>query len=519
MRRIRIAALAVCALAVAAPSAHGAARLVVKGHGFGHGIGMSQYGAMGFAQHGTGYRDILGHYYEATSVVKLADPPDAIRVLLQSGRSVRVSGVVSGGPSGRKLSASASYSADAVGGRVALYAASGRRLGTYASPLRLAAPRGGSFRLKGGAANGLANGRYRGVLEVRANGSSVQAINAVGVEDYVRGVVSAESPPSWPAEALKAQAVAARSYAVTTDAGSASDGFTQYADTRSQMYKGVAAEFPSTDAAVAATDDEVVAQNGKAVTTFFFSTSGGHTENVEDSFIGALPKSWLKGVDDPYDSVSPRHNWGPFTYSQGTVQAKLGRLVRGSFRGITVLERGASPRIVRAEVNGTNGVTQVTGPQLRTAFGLYDTWASFTYISAKSKVTSSDEGGDEAKSKSNGGGGASSTAPGTTSAPADTTGGASGDGSGDGTTGGQVASASASAARRVLPAPRRSLSGTFTVARGTTLAVQRRGTRGGWVTVGLARVGKGGAYRASLPGAGTYRVALGDVVGPAVRVH
>jgi stage II sporulation protein D len=516
MRRIPALAAFVAlasALAVAgAPAAQGAARLVVKGHGYGHGIGMSQYGAYGFAEHGTGYRDILGHYYEQTNVVKLADGPDAIRVLLQSGRSVRVSGVVAAGPSGRKLSASSSYSADAVGGRIALYAASGRRLGTYASPLRLAAPKGGSFRLKGGAANGTANGRYRGALEVRANGSSVQAINAVGLEDYVRGVVSAESPPSWPAEALKAQAVAARSYAVTTDAGSASDGFTQYADTRSQMYKGVAAEFPSTDAAVAATDDEVVAQSGKAVTTFFFSTSGGHTENIEDSFIGSLPKTWLKGVDDPYDSISPRHNWGPFTFSQAQVQAKLKRLVRGSFRGITVLERGASPRIVRAEVNGTNGVTQVTGPQLRTAFGLYDTWATFTYISSKSKVTSSDDGSAKTKASSPS---SSTTAPATTTAPASANGGASGDAGGDGTTGGQIASA----ARSVLPSrSRRSLSGTFTVARGTELTVQRRGARG-WVTVGLARVGARGAYTASLPGAGVYRVARGDVAGPAVRVR
>ncbi|HET6508672.1 MAG TPA: SpoIID/LytB domain-containing protein [Baekduia sp.] len=506
MRRIATVSLTALTAALAvAPGAHAAARLVVKGHGFGHGIGMSQYGAMGYAQHGAGYRDILGHYYEDTAVVKLADPPDAVRVLLQSGRSVGVTGVVAAGP--KKLSARSSYSARVSGGRVALYGATGRRIGTYASPLRLAAPAGGAFTLKGGAANGLANGRYRGALEVRANGSSVQAINAVGLEDYVRGVVSAESPPSWPAEALKAQAVAARSYAVTTDAGSATDGFTQYADTRSQMYKGVAAELPSTDAAVAATDDEVVAQNGKAVTTYFFSTSGGHTENVEDSFIGALPRTWLRGVDDPYDSVSPRHDWGPFTYSQSKVQAKLKGLVRGSFRGITVLQRGASPRIVRAEVNGTGGVTQVTGPQLRQRFGLYDTWATFTYISSNSKVTSSDDdgsGGSGTKTKS------TTTAPASTTVPASTGNGGATAGTGIDATGGQAA-----AIARV-PAPR--LTGTFTVERGKRLSVQRRDGRG-WRTVGHARVGRAGRYAATLPGPGTYRVTLGDLVGPSVNVR
>ncbi|MCW2985534.1 MAG: SpoIID/LytB protein, partial [Conexibacter sp.] len=357
MRRIAAtAALAAAAAAalVAAPGADAAGRLVVKGHGYGHGIGMSQYGALGFAQHGASYRDILGHYYEQTSVVGLTSEPD-VRVLLQSGRRAVVSGVVAGGS--RKLKATSTYSVRAAsGGRVALYSASGRRLGTYAAPLRLAAPKAGWLTLRGPAANGTRDGRYRGALEIRPGGGGVQAVDAVDLEDYVRGVVSAESPSTWPAEALKAQAVAARSYALTTNVGSATDGIDQYADTRSQMYKGVAAEFATTDAAVAATAGQVVGQNGRPVTTYFFSTSGGHTENVEDSFIGALPQTWLKGVDDPYDSVSPRHSWGPFTFSQARVQAKLKGLVRGSFRGITVLQRGSSPRIVRAEVDGTNGV-------------------------------------------------------------------------------------------------------------------------------------------------------------------
>jgi stage II sporulation protein D len=432
MRRIAASLSLTLAAALAlAPGAPAAGRLVVKGHGFGHGIGMSQYGALGYAQHGSSYRDILGHYYEQTNVVPLADPPD-VRVLLQTTRRVVVSGVVAAGS--RKLKATSSYSVGASGGRVSLYAASGRRLGTYAAPLRLSAPKAGAFRLRGAAANGTRNGRYRGALELRVVGSRVEAINALNLEDYVRGVVSAESPSTWPAEALKAQAVAARTYAVTTNVGTTTDGIDQYADTRSQMYKGVAAEFPSTDAAVAATNDEVVAQDGKPVTTYFFSTSGGHTENIEDSFIGALPRTWLKGVDDPFDSVSPRHNWGPFTFSQASVQAKLKGLIRGSFRGITVLERGASPRIVRAEVDGTNGVTQVTGPQLRTRLGLFDTWASFTYISGTKKQSSDEDGGGDGDTPADVP--ASTTAPGATTSP--TSGGATPPPAAD-ATGGQVA--------------------------------------------------------------------------------
>jgi stage II sporulation protein D len=471
--------LAVLAALALAPGASAASHLVIKGHGYGHGIGMSQYGALGYAQHGTSYRDILGHYYEQTDVVPLSSPPD-VRVLLQTTRRATVSGVVAAGA--RKLKATSTYSVGASGGRVALYSASGRRLGTYAAPLRLAAPSDGAFTLRGTAANGTRNGAYRGALEVRVAGSGVQAINALDLEDYVRGVVSAESPASWPAEALKAQAVAARTYAVTTNVGSTTDGIDQYADTRSQMYKGVAAELPSTDAAVAATKGQVVAQNGTPVVTYFFSTSGGHTENVEDSFIGSLPRAWLKGVDDPFDSVSPRHSWGPFTYSQASVQSKLKGLVRGSFRGITVLERGSSPRIVRAEVDGTNGVTQVTGPQLRSRFGLFDTWASFTYISSDAKKKPSDDSD------------ASTTAPASTTIPAATTAPSSGGTTPPvtDTTGGQAASVA-----RIASIAPSVLTGTIHPAkRGRRLAVQRR-DGSAWRTVRTVHVGAGGSYHAT----------------------
>ena len=170
---------------------------------------------------------------------------------------------------------------------------------------------GGALLLNGTSVPGVRDGRYRGAFEFRPPGAASTAINAVGLEDYVRGVVSAESPSAWPAETLKAQAVAARTYAITSRAGSISDGFDQYADTRSQMYKGVAAEMASTNAAVSATAGQVVTYAGQPVTTYFFSTSGGHTESVENSFVGSAPKPWLKGVDDPYDDLSPRHRWKP----------------------------------------------------------------------------------------------------------------------------------------------------------------------------------------------------------------
>src|SRR5215216_2269006 len=136
--------------------------------------------------------------------------------------------------------------------------------------------------------------------------SGVDAVNHVALDQYLQGVVPDESPPSWPLEALKAQAVAARTYAVATMKPGAS--FDLYPDTRSQVYGGVAAEEPSTNQAVAETRGEVVTFEGRPVVTFFFSTSGGRTEDVENTPLGNQPQPWLKSVDDPYDVASPRQD-------------------------------------------------------------------------------------------------------------------------------------------------------------------------------------------------------------------
>ena len=113
---------------------------------------------------------------------------------------------------------------------------------------------------------------------------------------------------------------------------------------------------------------------GEVALTYFFSTSGGQTENVENVFRGSDPKPWLRGVRDPYDALSPYHRWGPYTWSRKAVQRKLGRLVSGRFRGIDVLQRGVSPRVVRARVRGSRGSRIVSGSQLRAALGLRDNW-------------------------------------------------------------------------------------------------------------------------------------------------
>jgi stage II sporulation protein D len=477
MRKLGLA-FAAAFLAVV-PAAHAATKLTITGAGFGHGVGMSQYGAYGYSLKLKDYPSILGHYYTGTTLGQLDSNPE-VKVLLQGGKkAVSFTGAVAAGD--LKLDIARTYTVRRGDAGLVLRDATGAAVGTTPGPLRVEAAVGEALRLSGTSVPGVRDGLYRGSLLISASGSSMTVVNALDLEDYVRGVISAESPSAWPAEALKAQAVAARTYAITTDAGGGA--FDQYADTRSQVYRGVAAETANTDAAVSATKGQVVTYGGQPVTTYFFSTSGGETEDVQNSFVGSEPKPWLKAVEDPFDNVSPRHRWGPFRYTATQVQSKLRRYVRGRFKRIKVVQRGVSPRVVRAQVVGTGGTTSVTGPQLRSAFGLYDTWAYFTSVTSKASKSK------KAKKKAQ------------PSSPA-------GDPSGGVSPGVRAAA---------LKAPR--IEGTIAPARtGRWVRVQRRlGSR--WVTAADTTVLRGGRYSVAVPAPGVYRVVYGTAVGPDVRVN
>jgi len=375
MRPATILLATVLSLVASAP-AHAASRLIVRGGGFGHGIGMSQYGMLGFAQHGKDHAFILNHYYTGTRLAGLTRPRQ-VRVLLQSAARISFSGAA-GVAGGQRLDPATTYRATrGLSGRITLRSASGDLVGTFRSRLTVTGSPA-AIRLLGRSANATSGGRYRGDVQIRASSlGGLNAINRADLEDYVRGVVAGESPASWPAEALRAQAVAARTYAITTSKGGA--GYDQYADTRSQVYDGIAGERASTNAAVAATRGEVVTYRGRPVVTYYFSSSGGRTENIENAFVGARPRPWLKSVDDPYDTVSPHHTW-VLRLSLAEAQRRLGGLVRGRLRRIRVLGRGRSPRVVRAQVIGSRGRRRTTGPVLQARLGLLATWARFTVI-------------------------------------------------------------------------------------------------------------------------------------------
>ncbi len=480
--------LAALLAALAATPAHGASRLVVRGAGFGHGVGMSQYGAYGFAEQGRDHAFILRHYYSGTEIGKL-DGPGQARVLIKTaGRIVvrnarRVAG-------GRRLSSRRRYTATrGLSGTVTLRSASGRSLGRYRSPLTIVGASGG-IQVLGSSGNAVTDGRYRGELQIRSSSiGGLAAINALSLDDYIRGVVAGEMPSRWPQEALRAQAVAARTYALATRKDGA--GFDQYSDTRSQVYNGMSGETAATDKAVAATSGEVVSYKGKPIPTYYFSTSGGRTEDVENSFLGAEPAPYLKSVDDPYDTASPRHRWTR-RMSLRSAQRRLGSLVRGRLVRIRVLRRGSSPRVVRAQVVGSRGKRSVSGPTLRTKLGLYDTWARFTVITATAKRTDGNTPRQPASPASPSGG----TAPGLARSAA-----AGGSSGASGPVVGTIRG-------RVDPV----------ISNRGAVTVQRRiGRR--WKTRFDVALEARGRYTAQIGRPGRYRVLYGDDVGPSVTVR
>ena len=368
--RAAAAGLSILAALVLAGPASAASTLYIRGGGNGHGIGMSQYGTYGYALHGWSYKDILAHYYTGTQL-GTTNPNQTVRVLLGGG-SAAFAGATQAG--GKHLDPSLTYDVvPLANGQLALInQTTHKRVGKFNAPLTATGPAPLSLAGLGG---------YRGSLEFRPNGSGgVYTINVVGLDDYVRGVIAAEMPSTWGPQALETQAVAARTYAITTDVSGTF--YNLYPDTRSQMYRGVSAETPATDAAVAATSGQIVTYNGAPVVTYFSSSSGGHTENIEDAWPGASASPWLRGVDDPYDGAGgdPYHRWTR-QLSVNAAAKQLGRLVKGKLVGIRVTQHGVSPRIMAAQVIGTKGSTTVTGAQLQSAFGLLSTWASFTTIS------------------------------------------------------------------------------------------------------------------------------------------
>ena len=479
MRKLVLALVAALLLA-AAPAAQAAAtKLTITGAGFGHGIGMSQYGTYGYSLHLKTYDYILGHYYSGTTLGALDANPE-VRVLLQGSRkSISFSGGLNAGD--QKLDPAQTYTVRRSAAGLDLRDATGKSVGTVAGTLRVDAPVG----------QAAAPERHLGARRARRPVPRLAAHQRLGLRPRRRQRARPRG--------LRARRGQRREPVGVADRGAQGPGRGR-AHVRDHLPRRRRASSTSTPTrarrSIAASPPrrptptrpcrpppgQVVTFGGQPVTTYFFSTSGGETEDVENSFVGSQPKPWLKAVDDPFDSVSPKHRWGPFRFTAAQVQRKLHRYLQGRFKRIKVLQRGVSPRVVRAQVVGTGGVTNVTGPQLRSAFGLFDTWAFFTSVTSKASKP-------KPKKK-----------PAATPATPAT----------------RPAASRRSRARP--PRTRRASRARSRPARvGRWVRVERReGTR--WVAATDARVLRGGRYSVAVPGPGVYRVVYGQAVGPSVRV-
>jgi stage II sporulation protein D len=374
MRALLIAVLSAALAALAATPAR--ADLVLDGHGWGHGIGLSQYGAYGYALlEGRDHAWILGHYYSGTSLARTGT--GNVRVLLRRTRTPKVCGATRlRDARGRRLRLSDAriYKLSALsGGRLRVVdTRNGRTRGRVVAPVTITG--GSSWCLRGAADNGVRDGAYRGSAVIRPDGRALLVVNRLGMESYLRGVVPSEMPASWPAEALEAQAVIARSYALR--GLRPASPYDVYADVRSQVYGGLAREVPAATAAVTATRAQVVTAGGAVAQTFFFSTSGGRTAGNEEIW-GGTPISYLRSVDDPHDDLSPYHDWTA-RFSDATAGRKLKSLRVGKLESLEVTGRTASGRAATVDVTGKDATVSVTAGRIQSLLGLRSTWFDVT---------------------------------------------------------------------------------------------------------------------------------------------
>jgi stage II sporulation protein D len=364
------------------------------GRGWGHGVGMSQYGARGRALAGQDAATILAHYYQGTTL-GTKDPTTNVRVLLLDkfsatavkpliahgrGGAWSIDGVAMAFPANAKLTLWPA-SAGSTTYNVRVVSSGGAQL--------YAAQRSGTVKLvPGGAASLLqldskpsSYDTYRGSLRIVLT-ATVRVINDVGLDAYLRGVVPAEMPASWPAEALRPQAIAARSYAVYR-LHPLTGAFDVYDDTRSQVYRGQEVEAAASDAAIAATPGSVLKSGSAVANALFHSTGGGATENNEFVFVSssgkivAGPVSYLRGSADrapdgtSYDAAAPFATWKTGAYSRSQLDAIFNadsRTAAGTGIRYDLSRRGVSGRLISVTLTGSLGSKTVSGDVFRAAF-------------------------------------------------------------------------------------------------------------------------------------------------------
>jgi stage II sporulation protein D len=366
------------------------------GRGYGHGVGMSQYGARGRALAGQDAATILTHYYPGATL-GATDPNQPVRILVLSkfkstaavplrlygrGAPWTIDGIDGTFPQ------DASLQVTKVGTGLRIVVAD--RIGT----VLLDRATGGILLVRPGVAM---TGRiqvwskpgvydaYRGVLRLRVSGTGVDVVNETTLDLYLLGVVPAEMSPTWPTEALRAQAIAARSYAARR-LHPATGTFDLYDDTRTQVYRGSVGEKPGSSAAVADTAGQILMSGAAIVEALFHSDDGGATENNENVFVSssggvyARPVPYLRGSPDrapdgaSFDAGAPRATWQTASYTLdqlSTVFASDARTNVGALIALDLTNRGVSGRLIGVTLTGSVGTKIVSGEIFRYVFNTY----------------------------------------------------------------------------------------------------------------------------------------------------
>lgn len=220
--------------------------------------------------------------------------------------------------------------------------------------------------------------RYRGALELRHKSGGLTAVNIVPVDDYLQSTVPEEMPTDWPAEALKAQSVAARSFSLASRGRHAGEGYDLCTTTHCQLYTGTAAEKTASTAAVRATRGEVLTYGGRPIEALFHTDSGGMTENSEEVWGSHVP--YLRAVRDAQTKTLP---WTK-TITRADLERKLAAKGHniGKVRSIALSplaigraakDRTASGRVKTMTVTGTKGTATLSGTTWRSLLGLKST--------------------------------------------------------------------------------------------------------------------------------------------------
>jgi stage II sporulation protein D len=346
----------------------------IRGAGWGHGWGMSQYGAYGAARKGLTWKQILAFYYRGTQLTKLP-----------SGTKIKVWITADNDSSLRVLPARGLTVTDTAGHRFTVPAAAKHtswRISRSGAGYRL------SYRTSGGSyvtkSTGLSTGTwsfstpskivkvvlpngsvraYRGSVALIKRGSVGRTINNVLLEDYVKGVVPVEMPTSWAAHAVRAQAVATRSYAVRLRTFAGYSGYDICDTTACQVYGGMSRETRSGNAAVKATAGTILTYRGVVALTQFASSNGGHTAKGDHPYLAARR--------DPYDGVIKSQAWTR-TLSARSISRAWPSV--GTVKRLQVTSRdGAGAwggRVKTIKIIGSSRTATVSGKTFQRMFGL-----------------------------------------------------------------------------------------------------------------------------------------------------